>query len=367
MILGDLVAGLSTIAILLLFLTDHLGIWHLYFTGAVNGLFGSLQGLAYSVSLPLIVTKQHYTRATALNSIQMSGSYILAPALAGGLYSLIGLVGILKIDIITFIIAIGTLGIVKIPQLDQREVAHQNLQTIWQKLTFGFRYLFRCPSLLAILIFWLVNNLIDSLNFAILPVMVLARSGNNSVIWGFLLTTFGLGGLLGAITISIWGGPQRRIHGVLLGSAIWKAGLILLSLAQVISLKIAATFASGFSSAFPNSSNQAIWLSKVKPDIQGRVFATRNLITQITIPLGAAIAGPLADNFFEPAMRTDGSLAGLFGGVFGTQSGAGMALMIALFASLGLITALAGYAFPILRDMEYTIPDYERATETSKS
>jgi len=359
MMVGDLMAGFSTIAILLLFVTNNLAIWHLYITAAVNGLFGFLQALAYSASLSLIVAKQHYARATALNSIQMSGSYILAPALAGALYSLIGLVGILSIDIVTFIIAIATLSIVQIPQPKQNPVSHPTLQTIGQELTFGFRYLLGNPSLLGILIFLLINNLIDSINFAILPAMILARSGNDSAVWGRILTTFGIGGVLGAATIGILGGPKRRIHGLLLGSAIWKVGLITVSMAQTMWLKLASALGSGFISPFPNSSNQAIWMSKVKPDIQGRVFAARDLITQIAMPLGAVIAGPLADNFFEPAMRTGGSLAGLFGGWFGNEIGAGMALMIALFASCGVLIGLGGYAFPVLREVEDTIPDHE--------
>ncbi len=312
MIVGDLLAGCSTIAILLLFLSDRLEIWHLYFTGAINGLFGFLQGLAYSASLALIVPKQHYARATALNSIQMSGAYILAPGLAGTLYPLIGLTGILIIDIVTFIIAISTLSIVRIPQLSRNQVSQQSIHTIKQELTFGFHYVFKHPSLLAIIVFLLVENLIENINFAILPAMILARSGNNSAMWGRLLTSFGIGGLFGAATISIWGGPKRRIHGLLLGSAIWKVSLIVLSVTQTTLIKVAAALLGGFCSPFPDSSNQAIWMSKVKPEIQGRVFAARDLIAQIAIPLGAAIAGPLADRFFEPAMRTGGSLTGFF-------------------------------------------------------
>jgi MFS transporter, DHA3 family, macrolide efflux protein len=360
MIVGDLMAGFSTIAILLLFLSDRLEIWHLYFTGAINGLFGFLQSLTYSASLSLIVPKQHYARATALNSIQMSGSYILAPALAGSLYPAIGLVGILNIDLVTFIIAISSISVVQIPQLRQNQVSRQTIQTLGQDLTFGFRYLFKHPSLLAILVFLLVDNLIDNLNFAILPATILARSGNDSAVWGQLLTTFGIGGLLGAATIGIWGGPKRRIHGLLLGSTISKVGLIVLSVTQNLFVKIAAALTSGLSSPFPDSSDRAIWMSKVKPDIQGRVFAARDLITQIAAPLGAAIAGPLADNFFEPAMRNGGSLAGIFGGVFGTNIGAGMALMITLFSSFGLLFGLAGYAFPILREVENIVPDHEK-------
>lgn len=362
MIVGDLFAGCSTIAILCLFLSDRLEIWHLYFTGAVNGFFGFLQSLAYSASLALIVPKRHYTRATALNSIQMSGAYILAPALAGNLYPLIGLTGILTLDIVTFIIAISTLSIVRIPQLSQNRVSQQSVQTIKQELTFGFHYVFRHPSLLAVSVFLLIDNLIENINFAILPAMILARSGNNSAIWGELLTSFGIGGLLGAVTASIWGGPKRRIHGLLLGSAIWKLSLIVLSITQTTLIKVAAALTSGFCSPFPDSSNQAIWMSKVKPEIQGRVFATRDLIAQITIPLGAAIAGPLADRVFEPAMSRSGSLAAFFGGLFGTELGAGMALMMAFFSSCGLLLALGGYAFPLLREVENIVPDHERET-----
>ena len=359
---GDFLAGCSTIAILVLFLSDRLEIWHLYFTGAVNGLFGFLQGLAYSASLSSIVPQEHYARVGAFNSVRMSGAYILAPALAGTLYPWIGLTGILIIDIVTFIIAITTLSIVRIPQPSQSQIS-RHIPNIKQELTFGFRYLLQHPSLLAILIFLLLENLIENINFAILPAMILARSGNDSAMWGRLLTSFGIGGVLGAITISIWGGPKNRINGLLIGSAVWKVGLILLSVSQTMLIKTFAAVTSGFCSPFPDSSNQAIWMSKVKPDIQGRVFAARDLIAQIAIPLGAAISGPLADNFFEPAMKRSGSLSKIFGGIFGNQTGAGMALMITLFSGCGIAIALGGYAFPILSKVEKTILDREETTD----
>ncbi|MEO0844289.1 MAG: MFS transporter [Cyanobacteria bacterium J06643_5] len=358
MILGDLIAGFSTIAILILYLTNNLQIWHLYLSAAVNGLFGYLQSLAYSASLSVIVPKQHYTRATALNGIQMSGSYILAPALAGVFYSLMGLAGILTIDIVTFIIAISTLTFVTIPQPTSQKATQRTLKSYWGELTFGFRYLFRYPPLLAILLFWVSNNFIDGINFSILGAMILARTGNDSTLFGTLMTTFGIGGLLGGVTISIWGGPKRRIHGLLVGNAIWKFGLLTLSLARGMGLRMVSGFVSGFVSPFPNSCNQAIWLSKVPSDIQGRVFATRFIIAQIPTALGASVAGPLADNFFEPAMRTGGILEPIFGGIFGTGVGAGMALMISILSICGALIALSGYAFPLLRDVERIVPDY---------
>ena len=107
MLLGDAVAGLSTLALLGLLLTDHLQIWQLYVSGAVNGLFGYIQGLAHSASISVLIPPKHYARASAFESLQMSGSYVIAPAIAGALYAIAGLSGILAIDLVTCGVALG--------------------------------------------------------------------------------------------------------------------------------------------------------------------------------------------------------------------------------------------------------------------
>ena len=65
-----------------------------------------------------------------------------------------------------------------------------------------------------------------------------------------------------------------------------------------------------------------------------------------------AIAGVLVDNYFQPAMETDGLLARMFGCIFGSSSGAGMALAIALLSALGVTVSIIGYALPLLRKVE---------------
>ncbi|MEO0707275.1 MAG: MFS transporter [Cyanobacteria bacterium J06649_5] len=280
MLMGDSVAGFSTIALLVLFLTGRLQVWHLYVSGAVNGLFGYIQGLAYSASLSLIVPERHYTRVSALESLQMSGSYVLAPMIAGALYAAVGLSGILIVDMITFSCAIAALSLASIPQpsADPSVVAPSSFL---QQLTFGFRYLQQRPTLIIFLGFLLIMSFIDSASFALLPAMVLARSSTQSAVWGMLLAFFGVGGLLGGGVLSIWGGPKRQIHGVLVASALWKVGLIVLALAQKTTVKIGTALFSGFFSPFPASCSQTIWRKQVEPAVQGRVFSTRFLLTHI--------------------------------------------------------------------------------------
>lgn len=357
MMVGDAVAGVSTIVILMLLQTDHLQIWHLYVAGAINGLFGYVQSLAASASMAMIVPKQHYTRASALVLARGYGSEIAAPAIAGILYYVIGLSGILLIDIVTFLTAIATLLIVTIPQPPPSEVGKQSRN--WRsELTFGFRYLWQRPSLLAVLLFLLASNLVGSVGSIYSP-MILARSGGDAAILGTALAAAGIGGLAGAGVLSLWGGTKRHIHGLLLGNALANFSETIAGLGRGLFVWVMAGFFGAFFSPWSNSANQAIWVSKVEPDVQGRVFATRYLIAQIASPLGLAIAGPLADYLFEPAMMPGGKLAGLFGSIFGTGQGAGMALQYTL-SSLGCVAiALSGYAFQGLRDLDVIVPDHD--------
>ena len=359
MIMGDTVAGVSTLVILALLLTGNLVLWHFYLAIALSSFFGYFQSLSYSSSMSAIVPKQHYARATAMGSIQIFGANIFAPALASLLYYRVGFAGILVLDLITFCFAIGSLFIVKIPQPKPNPAENENQENLWQQLTMGCRYLFEHPGLMAILVFLSSTNLFGSASTALVATSILARSGNDPTVLASVNSAMGIGGLLGAAVLSVWGGFSHRINGLLLGVGLKNLSQIGLGLGRGQLTWTIAASGSAFFAPWRGSFNQAIWLAKVKPNIQGRVFATRYLAAQITSPFGAVIAGPLADRVFEPAMMRGGALAEIFGGIFGTGMGAGIALEYTLFSSCSLSLALIGYALPILRNVEAIVPDYD--------
>jgi DHA3 family macrolide efflux protein-like MFS transporter len=209
---------------------------------------------------------------------------------------------------------------------------------------------------------FLVGNLFSNLAFAILAPMILARSGNNQLVFGSVQSAGAIGGVVGGLGMSIWGGPKRRIHGVLLG---WFCcgllGQSVLGLGQTLPIWVAGMFLFVFFVPFLNGSNQAIWQAKVAPDVQGRVFATRRLIAWLVSPLARLVAGPLADQVMEPAMAQGGRLAPVFGDLVGTGPGAGMGLMFVITGLLAAATGLSGYLFPTVRDVEDILPDHELA------
>ncbi|MEG3987284.1 MFS transporter [Microcoleus sp. S28C3] len=350
MAIGDAVAALLTLAILLLYISQSLQLWHLYVAAAINGIFDQIQQLAYSAAIATMMPEKHYSRASSLSFLATYGASIIAPTLAGILYSAIGLSGIFTIDLATFTIAIATLVSVKIPQpaiASNRQPARFHLL---QELSFGFRYIVERPSLLALLVsvslFWFAHDI----GAALYSPMILARTGNNARILGLILSAAGAGGVLGASLIGIWGGPKRRIRGFLLGMAGAGLSKIVFAFGQALSIWIPAQFCSSFNFPILGSSNEAMWLAKVPPEVQGRVFATRAVIVQLASAIGLLIAGPLADRVFEPAMQPGGFLAAIFGPIIGTGAGAGMALLYAICALGLLLVAVGGYACRLLRD-----------------
>ncbi|MEE8637384.1 MAG: MFS transporter [Dehalococcoidia bacterium] len=364
MIASDLAAGLSTVALLILFSTGHLEIWHLWAAGFFASAFESFQFPAYSAAITTMIEKKHYTRANAMLAMVQSASMIIAPALAGALLGFIGINGIMIIDIATFTFAIGALLLVTIPNPTETAVGRASRGTLLQESVFGFRYIFSNRSLLGLLFVFFTTNLTFGLSMILLAPMILSRTGNNAGILATTMTAFGVGGVVGGLVIAAWGGFKRRIHGVLLGLVFLSIfGQIVIGMGRSIQVWAAGAFLALFFMPLVNGSSQAIWQAKVSPDIQGKVFATRRLVAQISAPVAMIMGGRLADAVFEPAMASGGAFAQFFQPLVGSGPGSGMAVIFVFAGILGVIAASIGYLVPVIRNVETLLPDHDAPTE----
>jgi MFS family permease len=360
MILSDLAAGIGTLIIFLLLLTNNLQVWHLYAISAFIGMFQSFQFPAYSAAVSTMLDKEQYTRASGMLGLANSVSNIFGPAAAGALIGKIGTPGILSIDIISFLVAIAAVLVVSIPQPEVKTVKTEKSNLLEESL-FGFRYILTRPSLLGLQMVFFFINFSASLCFPLLAPMILLKTGNDTLVLGSVQSAFGLGGLVGGIVLSAWGGPKKRVYGVLFGMMLSSLfGLTMLGLGKEPLVWMAASFMNIFFIPFINGSNQAIWQSKVPPEMQGRVFAVRAQIAQISAPVAMAVTGPLTDRFLTPSMDVGGSLAPLFGWLVGVGPGAGISLLFVIMGVTGFLTGLLGYFLPLIRNVEEIIPDYDQ-------
>jgi len=359
MMVSDLAAGAATIAILLLQAFGTLEVWHLYAAAVFQGLGNAFQWPAFSATISTMLPKEQYGRANGMMSLVQMGPGVIAPMMAGGLLPLIGLTGILSLDVVTFLLAILVLAFVHIPQPPRTEEGSQAQGHILQEAAFGFRYIFSRPSLLGLQLVFFFGNLCLGIAFTALSPMILLRTGNDSVSLGAVLSAGAVGGVVGGIGMSLWGGFKRRVHGVLAG---WIVSSLIFSLVGVgveLPLWIGAIALSSLFGPLVDGSNQAIWQSKVPPDLQGRVFSARLLIAWITNPISPLIAGLLGDFVFEPAMQVPSGLSSLFGWLVPVGPGAGMGLIVFLSSFGGVIAGVAGYLNSSTRNAESILPDHD--------
>lgn len=361
MMLSDIAAGLTTIVVLILVANDSLEIWHLYITNAINGTFQTFQWPAYSAAISMMIPKEQYGRASGLMGLAENGSGIFAPLLAGTLLGLIGLEGILLIDVITFVFAVGTLLFIYVPQPPRTVEGQAGQGSLLRESAYGFQYILRRPSLLGLQLVFLFGNFVASLAFTTLAAMILYRTNQDAQIFGLVSSVGAAGGLVGGLIMSAWGGPKRRVHGVLSGWFVsGLVGMTLLGLGQIWPIWAASLFMGSVLVPIINGSNQAIWQSKVAPDVQGRVFSVRRLIAWATNPLAQLAAIPLADSLLEPAMREGGRLVDTFGWLVGTGPGAGTALIFVFGGIVAAGIGLAGYLVPAIRNAEDILPDHDQ-------
>ncbi|MGE5462947.1 MAG: MFS transporter [Syntrophothermus sp.] len=367
MMVSDLVAGLATISILILQATGSLQVWQLYAAAIFQGLGNAFQWPAYSATISVMVSKEQYGRANGMMSLIDSGPGVLAPLMAGALLPILGLTGILSLDVATFIFAIGILFFVHIPQPPRTREGAQARGNMLREAAFGFKYIFARPSLLGLQLIFFFGNLCMGIAYTVLVPMILLRTANNTVSLGLVQSAGAAGGVVGGIAMSIWGGFKRRVHGVLAGWMIASFFFSLLGMSIWLPLWIGAMALSSLFNPLINGSNQAIWQSKVSPDMQGRVFSARTLIAWLPNPISPLIAGLLADYFLEPAMSTPGGLSLSLGGLIPPGPGAGMGLLILLGSLGGFLAGLTGYFVSSIRDAEDILPDHNvlPSTETA--
>jgi MFS family permease len=349
--------ALVTVALLTLYLSGHLRLAHVYAAAVTSGAFETFQFPAYSAAVTMMVDRRHYARTSGLISLAESASRILGPPLAGVLLPLVGIPVIFAIELGTFAAVIGCLAAVEVPPPPASREGGEPAG-LWRQAVFGLRYIGTHRGLLALQLLLAAGNFLLIFGVTLRAPLVLARTGGDQALLGVVMAAAGAGGVTGGLLMAAWGGPRRRIAGVVGGLALGAVGNVILGCGRQAAAWFAGSFAYPLAMTLTNASNQAIWQSKVAPGVQGRVFAARRLVAQFTLLPGLLLAGPLSDRLFEPLLAAGGRGAGALAAVVGSGAGAGIGLLTAATAALALAVAAAGWASRTVREVESALPDH---------
>jgi len=362
MIVSDLGAGLVVLVAGVLYVTGHLRPWMTIPIVLVMSTFHTLMWPAFTASVTLLVPKKQYGRANGFVQLGEALPQIAGPALAGALYVAIHIGNMALIDFATYVFSVLLLLLfVRIPNPPATTEGKEAKGSIWKEMRFGWDYITERKGLLALLLFFLVTNLLSGFMGPLIVPLILDNWDASTL--GYISTLMGVGMLVGTLGMSAWGGGKRKVY-TLLGASILSS--IFISIVGLrASLPLIAVCGVGimFFGPFMNACSQAIWQAKVAPDIQGRVFAVRRTIAWSAGLLSPLLAAPLADYIFKPGMKAGGGLAPLLGPIFGVGASRGVGVMISLVGILTLIVSIIALLVPAIRRVELDLPDHELEVE----
>ena len=366
MILTDSVGALSTILMLILLSLGVLSAWQIFIINFVNGAMIVLQSPTLPAVVTTLVDKKHYARCNAMGSMIEPAGRIVAPAAAAALIVTLGFRTILILDLLTFVFAVTTMALLTIPRPEKSAEGDLEGQSFIEATKAGFKFIYSSAPLRKLHHSTLFFNLGTIAGVAVMVPMILTITGGDEAALGSARSLAAIGAVVGGLSLSAWGGATRKMPFALASFSIIAVVSVFYGLSRSVLGWAAAGFVLQFMLTIGNALTMSIWQSKVPPDLQGRVLSAHFSIVQASVPIVMFLSGPLADNFFEPAMQSGGRLAQLFGWLVGTAPGSGMSLMFVGGAIFSMFVMVTAWLSSRLRHIETLVPDFDEVALNSQ-
>ncbi|MBU0595317.1 MFS transporter [Candidatus Bipolaricaulota bacterium] len=317
LILADGSIALATVLLAVLFATGWIEPWHVFALMFVRAVGGAFHWPAMSASTSLMVPEKHLPRIAGMNQTLFGVAMIASPPLGALVLEVLPIQGVLSIDVITAALAILPLLFILIPQPKRAEAGAGVRQTVIGGLVEGLRFAWSWPGMLLLIGALALMNFVVNPAFALLPLYVVRVLDGAAIELGSLQGVMGIGAILGGLILGAWGGFKRRILTALLAVAVMGVAIVAMGIAPHgwVLLVGGALFICGLMESVAVGAFTATLQTSVPNRMQGRVFSLVGSATQLVVPVGLALAGPLTDRFGIQVWFVIGGIAYLIVGL----------------------------------------------------
>ncbi len=296
--LSDLAVAVVSLLLALLFFTGAARTFHVFAALLFRGLGGAFHGPTMLATTSLMVPKEHLTRIQGLNQVLQGGLNLIAAPLGALLLVWLSMGSILLVDVVTALFALAPLLFLHIPQPQRSQIdAPGKTPSLLQEILAGLGYLRRRRGHLSLVCMASAINMVLVPAFSLLPLLVLEELTGDASLLGWMSSVLGVGFIVGGALLGIWGGFKKRIVTMLAGMMGMGVAVLALGLtpSSASLLALASMLLVGVLASLINGSAQAILQATVRPDFQGRVFTLMGSLSGAMVPVGLALAAPVAD------------------------------------------------------------------------
>jgi predicted MFS family arabinose efflux permease len=281
----------------LLYATGHLGITAIVVIAFATGLMQSQSAPTYQAVITSLVPKERIANAVALNSLQFNLSRAIGPVVAGLLLAHAGAGWCFAANALSFVGVILALWTIRFPPPPggARESLGQSLRAGLSHVAGAPRL--RAATLLAAVASFLAFPLITYLPVIAGDVLKTGASG-----YSLLLTSVGVGAIVGAVGTAQRGGAEGRGRLMLFAFAAFGLVTIGASLSRWQWLSMALLVGSGFTLTTAFSTLNSLVQEMAPEALRGRVLSIFGLAFRGGGPVGSLVAGGLVRSAGAPVV-----------------------------------------------------------------
>ena len=289
MLVADVLRGGAQATVGVLWITDAIEVWHFGVAAAIVGGASAFFGPASTGFIPDTVGRPRLQEANALISLSDGAANLAGPALAGVLIAAFGLGFGLLFDAATFGVSALALAFIRVREHEER----RERQRFVHELAEGWREVRARAWLQVAFASFALGNFGIAVFFVLGP-QVFAEELGGARDWGIAMSIAAVGGIAGSVAALRLRPryPLRVSFPIVMGAVLATLSLVPPLPAVPVGLAAATFF---FGSAFGN----ALWDTVVQQRIPRHVISRVNsydwLISLVFMPLGFALAGPIAD------------------------------------------------------------------------
>lgn len=349
-LLCDGIAGICTLLIGILLISNQLKSWYLYPICFLSALFNTFQSPAADAAVTQLITPEDYQKTAGLRALSWSLNSMAAPAFAGFLYIGWGLKNVIFFDLASCLAAMLILALfIQLPDLkNERETGSESGQensrfSLEYKKLFqeGYAWLKEHKLVYQMMIYIGLINLIEAIYETALPVLALNRSFGGEGLYSLMRSAAGLSMCISALVMVFAKPGKNPVKTITLCILIsFGSENFLLALVQNQWIYVLAEMIGWASIPVMNASLDVFYRSHIPADKQGRIFALRNTVQFAAIPFATLFAGTILEDVFQPLMA---DTSGIIYQIFGSGKAAGAALLLLLIAISGALISLIYY------------------------
>ncbi|TQK49630.1 DHA3 family macrolide efflux protein-like MFS transporter [Brevibacillus sp. AG162] len=293
-IYADAMIAFATLILAIVFLMGYNATWLLFLMAAIRAVGAGIQTPAVGAILPQIVPSDQLTRINGINGSLHAVIMFVSPMVSAALLTMSTIEMIFFIDVITALLAIGTLLVfLKIPLHEKASEIQKT--SYFSDFKEGLVYIKNNDFLKKFFLFFAFFFILMAPAAFLTPLQVTRSFGDE--VWRLtaIEIAFSVGMMAGGGIIASWGGFTNRVHTMTFASLIM--GACTLALGIIPNFWIYLVFMALFGVAMPifNTPTMVLVQEKVDENYMGRIFGVFGMISTSMMPMGMLIFGPIAD------------------------------------------------------------------------